>query len=137
MHYTCAWSLIGSGPMFVSYAMNEILWYQVRHELPDIAVQFIKYKARGTNNTISFIMTMTNTINVRYVIYRESNLHIKGGGIFVDKARHKSYYIYSCSIWRTTCVLLEIPFILFKAPHLAILHLFFILKLILWKTASS
>jgi hypothetical protein len=40
-------------------------------------------------------------------------------------ARHKSYYIYSWFIWRTTFVLLEIPFILFKAPNSAILHFFF------------
>ena len=43
-------------------------------------------------------------------------------------ARYKSYYIYSCFIWRTTFVLLEIPFILFKASHLAILHLFFYIE---------
>jgi hypothetical protein len=29
--------------------------------VPDTAVQSIKYKARGTNDTISFITIMTNT----------------------------------------------------------------------------
>jgi hypothetical protein len=46
---------------------------------------------------ISFIMTMTNTINVRHVISRVSNRHIKGGGISVDKEVHRVKMHYTCT----------------------------------------